>query len=34
LQIDAVLTLLESAEVEGTVRRGELAELIDTQELD
>jgi RNA polymerase primary sigma factor len=34
LQIDAVLTLLESAEVEGTVRRGELTELIDTQELD
>ena len=34
LQIDAVLTLLESAEVEGTVRRGELAELIDSQELD
>ena len=34
MQIDAVLTLLEAAEVDGTVRRGELTELIDSQELD
>jgi RNA polymerase primary sigma factor len=34
LQIDAVQTLLETAEVDGTVRRSELAELIETQELD
>jgi RNA polymerase primary sigma factor len=34
LQIDAVLTLLETAEADGAVRRTELVELIDTQELD
>jgi RNA polymerase primary sigma factor len=34
MQIDAVLTLLEAAEVDGTVRRSELTELIDSQELD
>jgi RNA polymerase primary sigma factor len=34
MQIDAVLALLEAAEVDGTVRRSELTELIDSQELD